>query len=312
MSKIRDNLFPYIKFLIGWPLSLIAFIFIIKLVLGKTSEIKPYLNDIDYLPLILGFALFMSYFLLRSFLWLKILNTQGATMSFMENTYKFSFSELKRYVPGNLWSFLSRASMFEDAGIERRAVGISLIADIQLVVIGCGLASIFSVPWILNSGEDLSLKLASIVPISLIAIALYFLGTGYLYKRKFDAKGSLLKNIILPGINLQSKVILSLISSVCYFMFGLANYFVFQSVIFPNESILILASFFVFSLLVGYLSFITPMGLGIREGIVTLGLSKIITLTQAGFVSIFTRIVLMISEVTFLLLLILWKNFLKR
>ena len=100
-----------------------------------------------------------------------------------------------------------------------------------------------------------------------------------------------------------------MISAVTYFIFGVGNFFVLLSVynIGFNE-FLNLSSFFTFSLLAGYLSFITPMGLGVREGVVTLGLSKIMTLTDAATISIFTRIVLIFSELLFLALVLLWKK----
>jgi hypothetical protein len=43
------------------------------------------------------------------------------------------------------------------------------------------------------------------------------------------------------------------------------------------------------------------MGLGIREGIITLGLSNLISVATAGFLSIFSRIVLIISELIFVM-----------
>ncbi|MBU2632403.1 DUF2079 domain-containing protein, partial [Patescibacteria group bacterium] len=66
-----------------------------------------------------------------------------------------------------------------------------------------------------------------------------------------------------------------------------------------------LVGFFVFSLLMGYLSLITPMGLGVREGVLTFGLSKLIPLSMAGFLSIYTRFALMLSELLFLIFSVL-------
>jgi hypothetical protein len=63
-----------------------------------------------------------------------------------------------------------------------------------------------------------------------------------------------------------------------------------------------LSAFFTFALLAGYLSFVTPMGLGVREGIITLGLSKLTSIANSGFLSIFSRIILIISELTFIVI----------
>ncbi len=49
-----------------------------------------------------------------------------------------------------------------------------------------------------------------------------------------------------------------------------------------------------------------PAGLGVREGILTIGLSKILSLSQAGFAALLTRIILVFSELFFILLTTIW------
>lgn len=50
------------------------------------------------------------------------------------------------------------------------------------------------------------------------------------------------------------------------------------------------------------------MGLGVREAVMIAGLAKFTALSTAGIVAIFTRIVLIISELIFLLLTVTWKQ----
>ena len=91
------------------------------------------------------------------------------------------------------------------------------------------------------------------------------------------------------------------LQSIAFFIFGLATLVACLSVFtFEPKLFLELSAFFTFALLAGYLSFITPMGLGVREGIIILGLTKLTSIATAGFLSIFSRIVLIISELTFL------------
>ncbi len=249
---------------------------------------------------------------MRSFLWQQTLKEKGYKINFRDNTYSFAFSELKRYVPGNIWSFLSRGSQFHELGVDKKTVGISLLADIQLVIIGCGIISLFSIPWLLDSPIELKTKLSSLLPVSIAVAVIFFIITSLIYTKKYKDKNALWANFLLPGFQPKSKIKLPIISVFTYFIFGTGNYFAFLSIFNNNfQDFLILSSFFVFSLLVGYLSFITPMGLGVREGVVTLGFSKITSLTNAGVIAIFTRIVLIVSELLFLLFVFLWKRFSK-
>jgi len=99
------------------------------------------------------------------------------------------------------------------------------------------------------------------------------------------------------------------ISTLSMFCFGLGSYFVAISVTpLMLSHIIVFSGLFVFSLLVGYLSIITPMGLGVREGIVIWFLLPIMRLNLAAAVSIITRIFLILSELIFLGLIYLWVN----
>lgn len=297
-----------LKFFIGWPLSIVALFFLIKLSIPKFSIVQEKIYSANLIILFLAVILFIFYFLLRSFLWGMILNYKGHKISFKKTAYLWGFSEFKRYVPGNIWSFLSRVSLFADTGIDKKTVGLALLDEIQLIVVSSSLVSIFALPLILNAtGGQMKEVLAG----SLVGIIAYCVIIAYIYKRKTQ-KGNFLNNIYLPNYSLNQKIILTVISMLTFFAFGFATFIACLSITNFNLILsLTLSSFFVFALLVGYLSFITPMGLGVREGVVTVGLSSIVSVSTAGFLSIFSRIILIISELTFLILILLWDKLIK-
>ena len=219
----------------------------------------------------------------------------------MQTAYLWEISEFKRYMPGNIWSFLSRVSLFENEGVEKKLVGLALLDEIQLIIISCALISIFCLPLILSSGESVQLlrQMQIIILGSAAVIIIYSLVVAFLFQKR--GLGNFRANLFLPGYSLRQKIILTLISTVAFFIFGLATLVACLSVFtFEPKLFLELSAFFTFALLAGYLSFITPMGLGVREGIITLGLTKLTSIATAGFLSIFSRIVLIISELTFL------------
>lgn len=303
MNKLKD----YIRLFIGWPLSVISIIFILKIISNKKSELVFDPGKINFIYLLVGILLFFLYYLLRSFLWQRTLLAQGHRIPFKETTYRFSFSELKRYTPGNIWSFLSRATQFREAGVDKKTVGIAILADIQQVIIGCGVVSILTIPWILASPPELKLKLQALIPLSVVVSVIFFAAVSYVYRKKYQEKGNFLNSLIMPGFNLEDKLKLFAISILTYAIFGIASFFVLLS--FFNvgmQNIISLSSFFTFSLLVGYLSFLTPTGLGVREAIVTLGLLNILSIGNAGIASISTRIILILSELLFLFIIFIW------
>ncbi|MEK9208421.1 MAG: lysylphosphatidylglycerol synthase domain-containing protein, partial [Patescibacteria group bacterium] len=253
----KTQLLSWAKFLIGWPLSAVSIIFIIKLIIDKSNELNISFEKINLTYLFLSVALFFIYYLLRSFLWQTELREKGFKIPFKKNTYAFTLSELKRYAPGNIWSFLSRGYQFSKLGVDKKTIGISILADIQLVIIGCGIISLFSVPWLIDSSSELQTKLATLLPASLLAIIIFFVVTSFIYTKKYlktNSKSILLHssgfwtNFLLPGFTFNSKIKLSVLAIITYFIFGIGNYFAFISIYQTIGNPLIISSFFVFSL----------------------------------------------------------------
>lgn len=308
---MNSKLLSYLKFFIGWPLSFISIFFVIKLVIDQSDGVEFNLSQINFIFIGIGVLIFIIYFLFRNYLWWLQLSLLGHRLNFKESTYRFSFSELKRYAPGNIWSFLGRAAQFKELGVENKSIATSIINDIQLVIIGCVIASIPSIFFILNNSVELKSSLSTLIPISIILVISFFLATALGYRKKLGAKESLISCLFLPGYNIKSKIKLTIASVITYSTFGIANFLILLSLqSFSITELLILSSFFTFSLLIGYLSFITPMGLGVREGVVTLGLSQIMSVSGAGFFAIFSRIVLIITELSFLFIVFIWARIL--
>jgi hypothetical protein len=294
-----------LKLLIGWPLSIIAIFFVIKLFAPKISEILPKIHSVNVLLLLSSVILFIIYFLLRSFVWGKIIEYRGHRMPFKKTAYLWGFSEFKRYVPGNIWSFLSRVSLFSDAGADKKAVGLALLDEIQLIIISCSIISVFSFPLIFaqNGSEQLLRQMALLTTGCIAVIIAYSVAVAYLFMKKSNS--SFVSSLFLPHFTISQKLSLLLMSVLTFSVFGLATLTASLSIFSFDPGFFIgLLAFFTFALLAGYLSFITPTGLGVREGIITLGLSPLIGIANSGFLSIFTRIVLVFSEVIFLLIIL--------
>lgn len=301
-----NNLKNKLRFFLGWPLSIIALLFVLRLISGKLPEIIPYIKSINLFYFAIGILLFFLYYIFRSVLWKELLKNMGYEVSYIENAYRFAASELKRFVPGNVWSFLSRGSLFTQMGIDKENVVKGLFLEVQLIIAGCVLVSSLSFAWILDAPNALKDKLSTILPITFIATSIYFIVLAYIFKKRYNKKKSFISSLYLPGLPISSKINLTILSFLVFAIFGLANFFILLS-LFPDSlsQVIALSSFFTLALLIGYLSFITPMGLGVREGVITVGLLKIMTITNSGFFAIFSRIVLIVSELSYLLLIFL-------
>src|SRR5438477_12228135 len=110
ISKI--NVMNIIKFLFGWPLSLAALFFIAKIIVPNIGNLSTSLLHINFFFLFLSLCCFFAYYLLRCFFWQKLLRYKNHALSLRETSYLWSLSEIKRFIPGNIWSFLGRTTAF--------------------------------------------------------------------------------------------------------------------------------------------------------------------------------------------------------
>jgi len=287
-----------IKFAIGWPLSAVALFFVSRIIFSQQKNIVFKIEEPNVILLLSGTICFFLFYLTRSFVWKLILKELGYNIPLKTVSFLWEISELRRFVPGNIWSFLGRVTLFSNIGIPTKTIAKGLIIETQSFLLSCFIISTLRV------GHVFFVPLILIILLATILFINNSLLTKYL-------KGKLLSKAILFFPNFSPKVnaFLLLLSILYMFLFGLGTYLTITSVVFISPEFFIsLSGLFVFSLLVGYLSIITPMGLGVRESAMIVGLSQFIPLGTAAITSIFARVVLIISELLFLLFAYLWKK----
>src|SRR5260221_13762789 len=140
--------FKFIKFLLGWPLSIISLFFIGKIVSTNFLHISNYFTTLNPFFIMVGTFCFLIYYFLRCLLWREILKNKGHTLPLRETLYLWEMSEIKRYVPGNIWSFLGRTAVFSQKGIRKLTLLKSLLLEAEFFVLGCIVVSLFAFPFI--------------------------------------------------------------------------------------------------------------------------------------------------------------------
>ncbi len=320
---MKANAYKLAKFLIGWPLSILALYFIWRIIAPGSENLIESVKHINASLLTAGVLCFVLFYFLRSFIWYKLLEEHAVNILYKQSSLLWAMSELKRYIPGNIWSYLGRAVVFSEKGVSKEDIGMLLIYEAQIFILSCLLISLLSLPLLFQ----FFFPGFSTISITIIVFLTLILVLGYIFNHGITAssqnpppppfnKGGVKhippfikgdKGGFLPPYPAQSIMLLLFTSTIGLIFFGLGYYFIISSVIFLNPQLLPeLIGFFCLSFLLGFLSLLTPAGLGIREGVVTLGLSKIALLSNAAFASIFARIILVISELIFICLSIIW------
>ncbi len=297
---MKDKTYKLVKFLIGWPLSILSLYFIWQIISPRSQNLFTDLKNIKFFLLTIGIICFILFYFLRGFIWYRLLQEHGYQIPLKQATYLWAISELKRYIPGNIWSILGRTLLFSEKGVKKRDTGTLLIIEAQIFILGCLIISLLSIPFFLTyffpnlpfHPSLVGIGFATVLVISLV----------YIYSQSF-----LIKIPFLPRFHPQNTAFLIFISAISLIFFGLGYYFTISSIIFLNPQLLPqLIGLFSLTIFLGYLSFITPAGLGIREGILTITLSKISSLSASAFASFFARIILIFSELIFIIISLLW------
>ena len=293
-----------IKFFLGWPLAIVALFFIGKLLFAKQGTLLT-IHHIDWWLLTLSLALYITFFFLRAYFWQKLLQKKGMNFSFKQTALTWGMSEFKRYVPGTIWPILSRSSAYREMGSETKQILVGILQEVEFLVAASLILSLTSINFLMFG----------ILPkVPHIIIPLLFVGllSGTIFLLFFPTKliqrFSLLKHFS-PQLPFYETAVLLLSMTGTFFVYGLATYFAIASLTpLYVPHIISLIGFFVLAFLTGYLSFIAPMGLGVREAVVTVGLAKYMPLSLAALGALFSRILQIIGELIFLIICMIWEK----
>jgi len=284
---MKSKIFNFLKFIIGWPLSLLALFFIVKLTIPQLPTLLTQINKISILNLFFAFICFFIYYFIRGYIWKRMIKLSGHEISYKDANFIWAASEIQRYIPGNIWSFLGRAIMFSERGINKKVFAKYSIMEIQLLIISSITVSLLSIPFLIKY-FSLDLPYYFMVIFAVGAILMF-----------------LFKNPLHSDI--KESLYLLFLNLFMFLTFGFGYFLTFVS-FFPISPALTfdLIGFSVLSFIIGYLSLLTPSGFGVREGAIIFGLNKIMPIAAASFLALFSRFILIIAEVIFVFVSYIW------
>lgn len=271
---------PFVRKFLGIPVTTLAFLFIVKIFFDNRSEIVKALLLTNPLLFLLGTAFFSLFFIVKSLVWLEILKKRGYAPPKRSTLWSYAFSEMKRYIPGSIFAFMGRMQTHNEHIPQKetlKGIGIEAI----LMALSALIVSIPAISYpVFKAREEIAAPFA--IPIA----AIILIGTAvmvFLYVRFKKTLTTYFESLLLFVFS--------------WLLYALGCFFIAISFtyIYPANFAFIL-SFFVFSWLCGYLLFITPMGLGIRELVIVGSLSLFVPASFASLIAIMTRIGMVIGE----------------
>jgi uncharacterized membrane protein/uncharacterized membrane protein YbhN (UPF0104 family) len=283
-------------------ISIIVLLFFVKVLQGNWHDVSKNFTKPNWFWLFLAFLGFSFYYFFRIYAWKKILRDLGHSISFKQSGEIIMLSEFTRYVPGNIWSVLGRIGQSEKYGVSKNqsfyATLLEILSLLSASVVVGGIFSLFAKD--LPNWFKLLVIIGAIGSIAIFWFSKIFkkLITWLLIKLKKPAE------IITYSIFQNYQLLTILIVGWAFYAFG----GLFLTLAFfklnPNQFLLILAAMPI-GWFLGYVSFITPSGIGIREASVAAILKASLGVTGV-LVASFTRLGLTLVEF-FWVIVFAWK-----
>lgn len=259
------------------PLALIlSSFFISRIIIDNYEQVVLSLYKISPLNVLISAFFYLLYFYMRALSWIFLIKSLKSDFTKLRGFEIWFLTESARYIPGNIWSFASRTYLTALKNIPKIKVLFSVGVEIALVI----LVTLFlSLPVLLSFIFDNSTFFLIFLIVILVLI---------LFKLKKRAS-TLFQKIF-------SKMFLLAICSqvLAWIFFGVGTISLISS---QGVDYLMVFSSSIFAWLLGYLSFITPMGLGIREASMIVLLGKFISVGEATTVALVSRFLLIILEI---------------
>lgn len=267
---------------VGWLLSLAALVFLVRWVSGLERSVWDTLGQLKLGWLALSILLFIPFYAWRASAWELISQQAGYKQHRWVNWRMWALSELARYIPGNIWSLAVRYQGARQGGVSRRQSLQSLLIEAAALVAGASLVSAITLPF------GPYKLLAGVVAAGTLTFLVF--GPGLLQRWKPDPEGQtpphpwpLLWRYFLAWV-----------------FYGAATAALWFA--FPDHSSMSWWQVFgsnVAAWVVGYLSFVTPMGLGVREVAFVALVPTAVGAPLAGLLAIITRLMMAGTELLF-------------
>lgn len=290
-----------LKRILGYSVTLIILFFLARTLYASWSQVVESGFQFNFnAPLVLvSLALLIVGRGFAVEAWRRILIALGDYIGFTFAMRAWFISNLARYVPGNVWQVAAMIALVEEKGVSKTNALISQIiyTAIALAIAGLmGLGFVFAQPQILNGLVNIAqLPYAQAAPwvggagfIALIAI----FSAPQSYRLIVSVAARLThRELIAPDHSLARGLVPPLCSIAMWVTNGLAFYLFVASV--TPVPLVQLSTFIAMNAAaywIGYVSFITPSGLGFREAALALMLAVFFPTPVAIALSLVTRL----------------------
>ncbi|MEW6418481.1 MAG: lysylphosphatidylglycerol synthase transmembrane domain-containing protein [Nitrospirota bacterium] len=292
-----------LKKMLSATVGLIIIFFLLRHVWTYWDILKNSKVSIKWTMILFSYFFGLLSFFIYSLAWHFMLRSDGMSVRFAVSNYMLTKGNLGKYIPGRVWQFVGRLYFFNDIGFSKARI--IMIAALEQYFLMLSAFLIFGISFlffqnILNNAFLIYLKI--IIIVGLITGFLSLHPKSIVFWNRIFLKLTKREDL---QIYISTKYIVLLIS--LYFIYwitiGLSVLFLIKGGLnIPVKYMLFVVGSNAIAYFVGYISFIIPNGLGVREGVLTYLLELFIVKGLGAVISILSRIMLVIEEIGYFIL----------
>lgn len=281
--------------LLGVALVVAALGWVGATIAGHWEELQAYPWDVDLPKLLASIPLLLGTLTFGVFVWGRVLvRFHGGAAPFPALLRIWFISGVAKYIPGKVWQFVAAAGLARRVGLAPVVLLSSLAVYMGFGLLSAGAASAVTLPL-----SALHPRLGGwwVAPLAVAAALL-------LVHPRVIALGLRLVPRVLHEVVLGWKgrwgdgVLLLLLSAVYWALYAVPFWLFVDAVVgLPLEALPLLGGINALSFLVGYLFFVVPAGLGVREAAITLLLADVVGgAGAAGLIAVASRLWIIAAE----------------
>ena len=273
MMQQSDKVWRALRGLAQLLLAAVPLAFLIKSMLVSWEAVEPYEWHISAFPAALSLLFLVAGFCMLPLVDQHVLACFGQKVTWRDLFPSYFYSQLARYLPGGLWVIPGRAFLYSRLGIEILVSGASLVVDAwMLMVVG----TLFALPTVFLS------DISQFDSVLLALIGAMALGITALHPRIFNQGLHWLMERFgrpWPATSFGWRNILRLVGVILTFWVAVGLGFaglVISLYPLPLSAWPAMVGVFAASWVAGFLVFLAPAGLGVREGAMALLLAPFV------------------------------------
>ena len=291
MRNIAQGRKKIIKWILQVVLIAVIFYFLARNLYINWNKIVQYDWRINYYFLVFSALLSIGGGFLIALGWNLILRVLGGRLNHRRALKIFFITDLAKYIPGKVWTMVGKVYMCKEEGIPVSVTSTSVVIQPLIQVISGLLVFLLSLPFWTKTSDFMN-NLYFFFP--LIPLGLLFLHPAIMTKPLNFVLRKLKQKPIELKIKYSHILLILLLWCGLWILTGITYYFLIISVHpFPLSNLPVTIGIFAIA---GVSQFLTPSGIGVLEGMLTVLLGLYFPMPVAILIALLARVWKTVSE----------------